>query len=128
MSVQPNIAVPQTSQRRWLVAGIAALVLTGVIAAVLLLAFRGSDQSSPSVTPSGPSAAQDATRVRSILSMTPAELAGGALGTGYALPATQQGPSVASVLASMDPQTRRYTQAITALTFNQLAAGAAGQP
>jgi len=90
--------------------------------------FRGSDQSSPNVTPSGPSAAQDAARVRSILSLTPAQLAGGALGTGYALPTAQHGPSVASVLASMDPQTRRYTQAIMALRFNQLAAGAAGQP
>jgi hypothetical protein len=33
-----------------------------------------------------------------------------------------------AVLASMSPQTRKYTQAIMNLTFAQLAAGAAGQP
>ena len=52
----------------------------------------------------------------------------GALGLGYALPTPQHGPTMQAVLASMSPQTRKYTQAIMNLTFAQLAAGAAGQP
>ena len=64
----------------------------------------------------------------SILSLTPAELANGALGTSYALMRTSNGPTTASVLASMSPQTRRYTKAVMSLTFAQLAAGAAGSP
>ena len=68
------------------------------------------------------------TRVDPIMSLTPARLAAGALGLGYALPTRQSGPTVASVLASMSPETRRYTQAVMNLTFAQLAAGAAGQP
>ena len=52
----------------------------------------------------------------------------GALGTGYQLPRAQHGPTIGSVLASMDPKTRRYTEKIMALTFTQLAAGAAGHP
>ena len=63
-----------------------------------------------------------------IMSLTPARLAAGALGLGYALPTRQSGPTVASVLASMSPETRRYTRAVMNLTFAQLAAGAAGQP
>ena len=77
---------------------------------------------------SGPSAAQDASRVPSIMSLTPARLAAHALGIGYALPEPETGPTVESVLASMSPATRRYTRAIMNLTFAQLAAGAAGQP
>ena len=73
-------------------------------------------------------AAQDARKVASIMSLTPAGLAGGALGTGYVLPTAQTGPTTASILASMSPQTRQYTQAIMNMTFAQLAAGAAGQP
>ena len=78
--------------------------------------------------PASTSAAQDARKVASIMSLTPAGLAGGALGTGYALPTAQTGPSTASILASMSPQTRQYTKAIMNLTFAQLAAGAAGHP
>ncbi len=70
----------------------------------------------------------DTTRAPSIMSLTPAGLAANALGTGYALPSAQTGPSVESVLASMSPQTREYTKRIMNLTFAQLAAGAAGQP
>jgi hypothetical protein len=77
---------------------------------------------------SATSAAQDARNVPSIMSLTPARLAGGALGTGYALPTAQSGPTNASILASMSPQTRQYTRAIMNLTFAQLAAGAAGHP
>jgi len=74
------------------------------------------------------SAAQDARKVPSIMSLTPARLAGGALGAGYALPGAQKSPSMESVLASMNPQTREYTKAIMGLTFAQLGAGAAGSP
>jgi hypothetical protein len=70
----------------------------------------------------------DSTRTPSIMSVTPAGLAANALGTGYALPSAQEGPSVESVLASMTPQTRESTKRIMNLTFAQLAAGAAGQP
>jgi hypothetical protein len=70
----------------------------------------------------------DTNRAPSIMSLTPASLAANALGTGYALPSAQKGPSVESVLASMSPQTREYTKRIMNLTFAQLEAGAAGQP
>ena len=127
MSVHPTITVPQTPQRRWLVAAIAVVVLAGVIAAMLALTLGGSSQQARSATPSA-SAVLDAGKVPSIFSLTPMGLASGVLGLGYALPTAEHGPSVASVLASMDPQTRRYTKAIMALTFKQLAAGAAGHP
>ena len=55
-------------------------------------------------------------------------LAGGALGTGYALPTARTGPTTASILATMSPQTRQYTKAIMNLTFAPLAAGPAGHP
>ena len=61
-----------------------------------------------------------------LVSMTPAQLAGVGLGTGYQLPNAQT--HSAAVLASMSPETRRYTESIMNLTFAQLAAGAAGQP
>lgn len=127
MSVNPTITVPQTPQRRWLVAAIAVVVLAGVIAAVLALTLGSSSQQARSATPSA-SAVLGAGKVPSIFSLTPMGLATGVLGTGYALPPAHPLPSVASVLASMDPQTRRYTKAIMALTFKQLAAGAAGHP
>jgi hypothetical protein len=63
-----------------------------------------------------------------LMKLTPARLAAGALGTGYQLPVKQTGPTLESVLASMSPQTRRWTKAVTGLTFEQLAAGAAGYP
>jgi hypothetical protein len=129
MSVHPTITVRQPSQRRWLVAAIASVVIAGVVAAALAFAFRGgSSTTNPNVNLSSSPAAQDARKVPSIFSLTPMRLASGALGTGYVLPTAQQGPSLESVLASMDPQTRRYTESIMALTFTQLAAGAAGQP
>lgn len=62
------------------------------------------------------------------LSLTPAQLAGVGLGTGYQVPNAQRSPSAAAVLASMSPETRRYTEAVMRLTFAQLAAGAAGHP
>ena len=116
---------------------IAAICLAGVAAAatwiLVAVAFdNGSSTAAPiaqaNTAGSVSSAARDARRVPSIMSLSPAQLAGGALGTGYALPSTQHGPTTASVLASMSPQTRTYTKAIMGLTFAQLAGGAAGQP
>jgi hypothetical protein len=63
-----------------------------------------------------------------LMSMTPAQLAGVGLGTGYQLPNAESSPTSAAVLASMSPETRRYTESIMNLTFDQLAAGAAGHP
>ena len=62
------------------------------------------------------------------MALTPARLAAGALGLGYALPSPQHGATTASVLAAMSPATRAYTKAVMKLTFAQLAAGAAGSP
>jgi hypothetical protein len=73
-------------------------------------------------------APQTASHTDPLLSMTPAQLAGVGLGTGYQLPNAQTSPTAAAVLASMSPETRRYTESIMNLTFEQLAAGAAGQP
>lgn len=64
----------------------------------------------------------------SVMSMTPAQLAGVGLGTGYQLPGADSSPTAAAVLAAMSPETRRYTESIMNLTFEQLGAGAAGQP
>ena len=63
-----------------------------------------------------------------LVSMTPAQLAGVGLGTGYQLPTAQTSPTSADVLASISPETRRYTESIMNLAFAQLAAGAASQP
>ena len=133
MSVYPSIpATVEIKRGRFfgLVVAVAVLaaVVTGIVVSYGFDNGSGSTASSKTVVPSGPSAAQDAARVPSIMSLTPARLAGGALGTGYALPAVQSGPTTASILASMSPETRRYTEAIMNLTFAQLAAGAAGHP
>jgi len=63
-----------------------------------------------------------------VMSLTPAQLAGVGVGTGYQLPSAQSSPGATEVLASMSPETRRYTEAVMHLTFEQLAAGAAGHP
>jgi hypothetical protein len=115
--------------------------LIGVVAALaavitwmlLVLAFDNGTSaaaSSAQTEAAAPvsSARQDARRVPSIMSLTPAGLAAGALGTGYALPSLQNGPTMESVLSSMSSKTRRHTEAVVALTFEQLAAGAAGSP
>ena len=73
-------------------------------------------------------AQQTGSSTGSVMSMTPAQLAGVGLGTGYQLPTAQSSPTAAAVLASMSPEARRYTESVMNLTFEQLAAGAAGQP
>jgi hypothetical protein len=129
MSVQ---TFPRTT-RRWPVAIVAAGLASGLTAAVFVFAVgTGSEQSTPSsrATPAAVTAPapQGGHAVDPIMSLTPARLAAGALGTGYALPTVPHGPTMQSVLASMSPQTRAYTKAIMSLTFAQLAAGAGGHP
>jgi hypothetical protein len=132
-----SIVIPATIQIRpsrlaGLMVAVAALA-AAVTWALFALAFDDGNTKAASNFQTGAaapvsSAATDARRVPSIMSLTPARLAAGALGTGYALPTTQGGPTLASVLSSMSPQPRHYTKAVTSLTFAQLAAGAGGQP
>jgi hypothetical protein len=132
MTVHTTFVAPARQRRRWLLVG-AAVLAAGAMGAVLAFTGEiGTEQAEPSasarVSVPVSSAAQDARRVPSIMSLTPARLAAGALGSSYALPSVQRGPTLASVLAAMTPETRRYTKAIMSLTFAQLAAGAAGSP
>ncbi len=125
MSMRTTIAVPERHPWR-LVAG-AALAL--VVAAVAVLAASGTFDHRAGPTPAaGVPARASLPASFSIMALTPARLEAGALDIGYALPSAKAAPTLASVLASMTPQTRRYTRAIMALTFAQLAAGAAGSP
>jgi uncharacterized protein DUF4242 len=139
MSTYPSIPATVEIKRGrlfGLVVGIAALTaaVTWVLAAY---AFQsGGSTTAAATAPAvqgymsylGQRTAAGTNRAPSVMSLTPAGLAGNALGTGYALPSVQKGPNVESVLASMSPQTREYTKRIMNLTFAQLAAGAAGQP
>lgn len=126
-SIPPTVQIRRTSLAGLVAAvAVAAAAMTWVVA----LAFDGGSpttlgvhaSSSPPV--SSPADVDHGTT--SIMSFTPAQLFAGTLG-GYALPETDQ-PTVESVLSSMTPQTRNYTERVMGLTFEQLAAGAAGQP
>ena len=136
MSVYPSIpATLEIGRGRFFGLVTAVAVLAAAVTWILVaVAFDSGSTSTAStgVQVAGPgsatSAAQDARKVPSIMSLTAADLAAHALGTGYALPSARTGPSVQSVLASMSPQTRAYTKRIMNLTFAQLAAGAAGRP
>jgi hypothetical protein len=132
-----SIAIPATIQikrNRLLTLVAAVAVLAAAITWIIVnFAFDTNPSTAPSsaepVAPAVASSASiDAGRVPSLMSLSPARLAAGALGTGYVLPTAQRGPTLASVLASMSPETRRYTKTVTSLTFAQLAAGAAGHP
>ena len=122
MSDYPTISTAGNPQRRWLVAVVAALAAIAALAAGL--AFG-----------TGTSTKQPAARIAThashttpfLMTLTPGAIAAGALG-GYALPVVRDGADLSTVLASMSPQTRRYTERIMSLTFAQLAAGAAGHP
>ena len=131
MSLDTTLQAPPHHWRTSLAWGVSVLA-AGVIGAVLALAIddgtRTAGTSATKATVPVSSAATDARRVPSIMSLTPAGLAAGVLGTSYALPTAQHGPTLDSVLASMTPETRRYTRQIISLTFAQLAAGAAGSP
>jgi len=113
---------------------VAAIVLSAAVTwTVSRFAVGTTVKEAPGVTqqqaPAASSrpAAHAPSREAVIMSITPAALAAGALG-GYALPSLRHGPTLQSVLASMSPSTRRYTQAVMNLTFGQLKAGAAGSP
>jgi hypothetical protein len=134
--VSVSIAIPATIQikRNELLALVVAVAVLAAAITWMLVAFAFDTNASTPTSSAQPlaspasSATIDARRVPSLMSLSPARLAGGAFGIGYALPTAREGPTLASVLASMSPETRRYTKAITSLTFAQLAAGAAGQP
>jgi uncharacterized protein DUF4242 len=141
MSTYPSIpATVEIRRGRFfgLVAAVAVLAAAVTWILVAVAFDSGSSTTTAATTPavqgymsyfgSHPTAATDTTRGPSIMSLTAADLAANALGTGYAIPSAHKGPSVESVLASMSPQTREYTKRIMNLTFAQLAAGAAGQP
>jgi hypothetical protein len=132
-----SIAIPATIEikRNRLLALVTAIAVLAAAISGIIVHFAFDSNASTAVSSAQPavpnavsSATVDAGRVPSLMSLSPARLAAGALGTGYALPTAQEGPTLASVLASMSPQTRRYTKAVTSLTFAQLAAGAAGHP
>ena len=138
MSTYPSIPTTVEIKRSRLFSLFAAVAVLAAAVTWILVAFA-FDGGNSSTTATAAPAVQgsmsylghtgvDSTRTPSIMSVTPAGLAANALGTGYALPSAQEGPSVESVLASMTPQTREYTKRIMNLTFAQLAAGAAGQP
>jgi len=130
-AMSASTTIPATVQiRRSRLLGLIGLVaaLAAVVTWILVALAFDNGTSAPvssvkSVSHSPAPSMQDA-----IMSLTPAQLAAGALDIGYQLPTHQQGPTVASVLASMSPQTRAYTKAVMALSFRQLAAGAAGHP
>jgi hypothetical protein len=127
MTVYPTIATQDRTSQWWLLGGIVVVVAVLALASVGTFAFRGGNSKLAPVH-TGVASSVRGTGMSPIMALTPARLAAGALGTGYQLPRAQHGPTIASVLASMDPKTRRYTEKIMALTFTQLAAGAAGHP
>ena len=136
-TIPPIVQIPR-GRLLGLVAGIAALA-AAITWAVLALAGETGDVARPSATAQSwslpipsmavtrVSATQNTRAVRSLMDLTPGDLAGGGLG-GYALPSHRSGQTLAEVFASMSPQTRRYTEAVMGMTFDQLAAGAAGYP
>jgi len=121
MSVYPTTATAPRSRRTRRVVGLCILVAAAAIAAGLALSHRNGSVQAPAQTRTATVA-----RPTSLMQLTPGAIAGGVLG-GYAIP-TAKGPTLQQVLDSMSPQTRRYTERLMSLTFQQLAAGAAGHP
>ena len=131
MTVHTTVAPRIGARRRWFVIAAATLAAV-VIGAVLALTIGRDGSTSKAAAPAGAksvsTASQGGSTMAMIMSLTPAQFAAGALDYGYALPQVHRGPTMASVLASMSPSTRRYTKAVMSLTFAQLKAGAAGSP
>ena len=126
MTVYPTIAAQHRTRQWWLLGGLAVVLVALALASVGAFTLRGGGSEKLSSVSPG---VVHGSGMAPIMALTPARLAAGALGTGYQLPKAQRGtPTIASVLASMDPKTRQYTEKIMALTFTQLAAGAAGHP
>jgi hypothetical protein len=141
MSTYPSIPATVEIKRGRLFGLVAAVAVLAAAVTWILVAVAfdsGGSTTTPVTAPAvqgymsylgpHPTTATDTSRTPSIMSLTAADLAANALGTGYVLPGAHKGPSVESVLASMSPETRQYTKRIMNLTFAQLAAGAAGQP
>jgi len=122
MSVYPTTATAPRSRRTRLVVGFCVLVAACAVAAGLTLSHRGGSVQAPAQQ----TQAAKVARPTNLMQLTPGAIAGGVLG-GYAIP-TAKGPTLQQVLDSMSPQTRRYTERLMSLTFQQLAAGAAGHP
>ena len=130
MTVHTKIAVRTRHPHRRLVVS-AAAVSAAILAAAAVAVAAGTRGSAGSTGPLASSAQQslpNSAAMATIMALTPERLAAGALDSRYALPVKQTGPTLSSVLASMSPATRQYTEAIMSLTFAQLAAGAAGSP
>ncbi|HEY7421620.1 MAG TPA: hypothetical protein VH541_06395 [Gaiellaceae bacterium] len=129
MSVQTSISIPVHRRRGTLVVLVAVLLAAGAAAALLAVMLTGGgDKTRPVVVrPVDPSRPHATLAPSSLMAMTPEQLAEVAPG-GYVLPATLDNARMAKVMASMSPETRRYTTKIMSLTFAQLAAGAAGSP
>jgi hypothetical protein len=129
MTVHTTITAPTRRRRGWLVlAGVASAT---IVATVAVLFAAGKDtRASVSGTPAVRvhHGRYNSAAMATIMSLSPTRFAAGALGLGYALPSARRGPSVAAVIASMSPATRRQTEAVMSQTFAQLAAGAAGSP
>ena len=130
MTVHTRIAVQARHPHRRLAVSTAAAA-AAILAATAVAVAAGTHGGAASTSPRSISAQQslpNSEAMSTIMALTPGRLAAGAFDSRYALPAKQTGPTLASVLASMSPATRRHTEAIMSLTFAQLAAGAAGSP
>lgn len=133
MNIHTTVGAPaRVRSSKWLWVGAVVTAVAAVGVALAVTSGSREQKAGSAAASKAPalvtSAARDARRVRPLMSLTPAQLAGGALGTSYVLSPTRTGPTTASILHSMSPETRRYTRAVMALTFAQLAAGAAGSP
>jgi hypothetical protein len=125
----PSTVQIRRSHLLTLIVGVATVAAAITWAVTTVAAGSGNEAAAKSASVRNPLTAVAKTpEVSSIFKLTAARLAAGALGTGYQLPVKQTGPTVESVLAAMNPQTRRWTKNVMALTFEQLAAGAAGSP
>lgn len=131
-AMSASTTIPATVQiRRSRLVGLIALaaaLAAAITWVVLAFAFDGGTSKAVSSVEPGVSRSQPSSMQQAIMSLTPAQAAAGALDIGYQLSSAHHGPTVAAVLASMDPQTRRYTKAVMNLTYAQLAVGAAGHP
>ena len=115
---------------RRVVIALAGLTIATVVAVFLATGGRqGAEPLDPRrIVELSTAGTQQFAAMATIMALTPARFAAGALDYGYALPQVQHGPTVAQVLASLSPSTRRYTKAVMSLSFAQLKAGAAGSP
>ncbi len=83
----------------WAIA-LAALTIATVVAVFLTTGGdKGAGSASASSSPA-PHTHYNSAAMASIMALTPARFAAGALGAGYALPTRQSGPTMAAVLAS----------------------------